>query len=243
MHTVRFLCAVAAAGIVVAGCATSRDLRLLQVQLDQIQAEQRQMAADISRLDSLASKQGSDTRAMVVDLKHSVADIDERLMQVDAQLADIDMRVSGAVAAAAVPLVIAGGGTTTAPADSGLSENVQGIYQLAFEALNRDDHQAAIDGFRTFIDLAPDAPEAASAAYWLGESFYALGETDSALARFQAVLDRYPESEKVPAALLKTGNIYTDRDDKTAAYPYYRRLKEEFPQSLEYQLLRRKLEE
>jgi tol-pal system protein YbgF len=243
MHTVRCLCAVAAAGLVVAGCATSRDLRLLQVQLDQIQAEQRQLVSDVSRLDSLANEQGSDTRAMVVDLKASVADIDDRLMQMDAQLADIDLRVSGAVAAAAVPVVISGGGATAVPADSGLSDNVQEIYQQAFEALNRDDHQAAIAGFRTFIDLAPEAPEAASAAYWLGESFYALGENDSALARFQAVLDRYPESEKVPAALLKTGNIYTDRGDKTAAYPYYRRLKEEFPQSLEYQLLRRKLEE
>jgi tol-pal system protein YbgF len=232
-----------AAGLLLAGCATSRDLRLLQVQLDEIQSEQRQLAADISRLDSLANEQGTDTRTMVVDLKHSVSDIDERLTQMDAQLADIDMRVSGAVAAAAVPLVIAGGSAAAAPADSSLSANVQEIYQQAFEALNRDDHQTAIEGFRTFIDLAPEAPEAASATYWLGESFYALAENDSALAQFQAVLDRYPESEKVPAALLKTGNIYTDRGDKTAAYPYYRRLKEEFPQSLEYQLLRRKLEE
>ena len=79
--------------------------------------------------------------------------------------------------------------------------------------------------------------------FWIGESFFAQGETDSALVQYQAVVDRYSQSAKVPAALLKSGNIYEARGDKEKAYPYFRRLKEEFPQSLEYQQLRRQLEE
>jgi tol-pal system protein YbgF len=222
-------------------------MRMLQVQIDEIQANQDAIQAKLDRIDSLALSGSAETREMVVDLKHSVEDLAVRVDQLDAQLVDVDQRIATGVVvgAAAAPLLIPAGtdavsGGAAMPIDTA---SARSLYQQAFEALKREEYPAAISGFRAFVTQAPDAQEAASAAYWIGESFYAQDEMDSALAQFQSVLDVYPESSKVPAALFKAGNILSERGDKEGAYPYYHRLKEEYPQSLEYQQLRRRLEE
>jgi tol-pal system protein YbgF len=233
-------------GVLLAGCVSPRDIRTLQSQLDNVQTEQERISRDIARLDSLAAEDAGDTRQLVVDLKHSVSDLDAEITRANARLDDMDQRLASSGSGNGLPQVIvpaAGVAALGAAAASNNAEAARDLYQQAFDALKREDHPAAILGFRTFLTQAPDAPEAASAVYWIGESFYAQGELDSALSQFQAVLDQYPQSAKVPAALFKSGNIYDERDDKAGAYPYYRRLKEEFPQSLEYQQLRRQLED
>jgi tol-pal system protein YbgF len=233
-------------GLLLAGCVSPRDIRTLQAQLDDVQTQQERLSRDIDRLDSLATEDAGDTRQMVVDIKHSVSDLDEQLTQVNARLDDMDQRLASSGGSDGLPQVIvpaAGAAALGAAAVSSNADAARDLYQQAFDALKREDHQAAIAGFRSFLTQAPDAPEAASAVFWIGESFYAQGEYDSALTQFQSVLDQYPKSAKVPAALFKSGNIYDERGDKAGAYPYYRRLKEEFPQSLEYQQLRRQLED
>jgi tol-pal system protein YbgF len=225
------------------GCVSPRDIRVLQAQLDEIQTEQARQNALLAKLDSLSATGAGSSRDMVVDLKHTVGDMDARLTQVEAQLIDLESRSGSAGPSDApgvlVPAVGAGAGSASQQENPAASE----VYEAAFEALKREDHTAAISGFRSYLDMAPEGPEAASAKFWIGESFFALGKTDSALVSYQSVVDLYPQSSKVPAALFKAGNIYQARGDKDKAYPYFRRLKEEFPQSLEYQQLRRQLEE
>jgi tol-pal system protein YbgF len=228
-------------GLLLSGCVSPRDIRVLQSQLDEMQAEQRQVSATVAHLDSLTADGSGSARDLVVDLKHSVSDMDARMTQMEARLADLESRwATQNLGANPEPLVP--GAVAKAETD-GDSPSAQGLYQEAFAALKREDHKAAISGFRAYLKEAPGGTEAASAVFWIGESFQALGQSDSALVQYQFVVDHYPQSAKVPAALLKSGDIYESRGDKAKAYPYYRRLKEEFPQSLEYQQLRRQLEE
>ena len=42
-----------------------------------------------------------------------------------------------------------------------------------------------------------------NAQYWLGEAYYVNHDYTNALAAFQRVVDKYPQSRKVPDALLK----------------------------------------
>lgn len=225
-------------------CVSPRDIRVLQAQLDELQAEQGRMAATLARLDSLTVRGEGSSRDLVVDLKSSVGDMDARLTQIDARVADLESRSStpGSTGAPGLIVPVAGAAAVAASA-AGDDATAQDLYEEAFEALKREDHAAAIGGFRAYLEVSPTGSEAASAVFWIGESFFAQGEADSALVQYQAVVDRFPQSTKVPAALLKSGNIYEARGNKEKAYPYFRRLKEEFPQSLEYQQLRRQLEE
>jgi tol-pal system protein YbgF len=238
--------------LLVAGCASSRDLRTLRAEVEGLRQNQEELKSQIAQVQSTIETDVAGTGQQVVDVKYTVQDMKLRMDQIDARLDDLDQRVSQPARAGmdqgGAPRVVppdqqaaAGPGAEMPPA--GLSGPVAEQYQQAFEALRRDDYAAAIEGFRAYLAQAGEAPEAGSAAYWIAESFYAQGRVDSALVQFQAVVDRYPDSDKVPAALYKIGNIYEDRGDKKSAFPYYRRLKEEFPQSLEYQQLRRKLGE
>jgi tol-pal system protein YbgF len=224
----------------VAGCATSRDIRTLQMQIDELRTQQNQVAGRLARIDSLSNNELGETRKLVADAKFSLNDITTRLDQIEARMAEFEQpssrRESNPPQGQMPPY----------PGDSVRSDfpmDVQAVYAQAFDALRREDYSSAITGFREYLRYAPSAADAGSAVYWIGESFHALKQHDSALAQFQAVVDRYTESDKVPAALLKIGNIYEARGDKKSAFPYYRRLKEEFPQSLEYQQLRKKLGE
>lgn len=235
----------------VAGCASSRDLRTLRAQVDQLRLQQQGMAAQIERMETSVLSQSSATGQQVVDVKYSLEDLRLRMEQMDAQLADLNQRVAQPGAVATSPRVTRPG-IEDVPLPQIQAPNVEnaGIaapageqYQLAFDALRREQYPAAIEGFRAYLALVGNSPEAGSAAYWIAESFYAQNQGDSALVHFQAVVDRHADSDKVPAALYKIGNIYEERGDKKSAFPYYRRLKEEFPQSLEYQQLRRKLGE
>ena len=232
--------------LLITGCATSRDVRVLQSQLDEMRASQNSMADAVARLDSLTRQQQGGTHELVVDLKHSLSDFEEQMFQIESRLSDLDQRMgrpSTGAPRVITPTVTAIPDAQSNPFSGTSNSESQRLYQDAFEALNAENHGAAVAGFRAFVNQSPGAPEAASAVYWIGESFFAMGSHDSALFQFQIILDQYPKSDKVPAALLKSGNIYTEQDDKKSAFPYYRRLKEEFPQSLEYQLLRRSLDE
>ena len=51
----------------------------------------------------------------------------------------------------------------------------------------------------------PDSPLADNAQYWLGEAYYVNKSFPEALAAFQRVVDKYPQSRKLPDAMLKIG--------------------------------------
>jgi tol-pal system protein YbgF len=54
-----------------------------------------------------------------------------------------------------------------------------------------------------------------NAQYWLGEAYYVNKSFPDALAAFQRVVDKYPDSRKLPDALLKIG--YCDYELKQYA--------------------------
>ena len=232
----------------VAGCATSRDIRKLQVQIDEVRDAQRGLEAHIARIDSINATEVSGARTLAVDLKHSLADVTDRLDHIDARLVDLDQRaVQPMQTTPSSPQVIPELGASTVPAESAVTNvtqpDRQATYQAAYDAMAQEDYPAAVALFREYVTDAPQAPEAGAALYWIGECFAADGQTDSAIAEFQKIVDMYPQNDKVPAALFRIGNLYEEKDDKQSAFPYYQRLRQEYPQSLEYQLLRRKLGE
>lgn len=232
----------------VAGCATSRDIRKLQVQIDEVRETQSNLERRIARIDSINTNEVSGTRMLAADLKQSLADVSGRLDQIDARLSDLDQRVAQpSHAGPSSPQVYTNPATTGMPANQappttpGMDQ--QATYQAAYDAMGQEDYATAIRLFREYVAVTPQASDAGAALYWIGECFAADGQADSAITAFQKVIDMYAQSDKVPAALFRIGNLYEEKGDKKAAFPYYQRLRNEFPQSLEYQLLRKKLGE
>jgi len=78
-------------------------------------------------------------------------------------------------------------------------------YQAAFELLKQGRYDQAAIALQQFMVAFPDSELSDNAQYWLAETHYVSQEYKKALPAFQLVIDRYPESRKIPDALLKIG--------------------------------------
>jgi tol-pal system protein YbgF len=78
-------------------------------------------------------------------------------------------------------------------------------YDEAFSALKDGRYSESARRFQAFIDQYPDADLTGNAYYWLGESYYVTQNYRVALDTFNVLLARFPQNQKAPDALLKTG--------------------------------------
>ena len=78
-------------------------------------------------------------------------------------------------------------------------------YRQALETLRAGDPEAALEGFRRFLDGNPRHDYADNAQYWIGECYYDLHDYQAAEPEFRKVIDHYPDGNKVPDAMLKLG--------------------------------------
>jgi tol-pal system protein YbgF len=78
-------------------------------------------------------------------------------------------------------------------------------YQAAFELLKQGRYKEASAALRQFRVAFPDSSLSDNAQYWLAETYYVSQTFDKALPEFQTVVEKYPQSRKIPDALLKIG--------------------------------------
>ena len=116
---------------------------------------------------------------------------------------------------------------------AGESEPVRRDYEAAWRSLERKDYKLAIGRFKEFLKKHAKSKLAVNAQYWLGECHYALREFDQAIIEFDAVRRKYPQGEKVPAALLKQGYAFAELGEKVNARLILQEVVEKYPQSSE----------
>ncbi len=114
----------------------------------------------------------------------------------------------------------------------GETESVRKEYESAWRSFEKKDYQAAVSRFREFVKKNSKSRLAAAAYFWLGESHFALKEFDKAIVAYDEVR-RYPQTDKVAAALLRQGFAFAELGEKLNARLVLQELVEKFPQSAE----------
>ncbi|RLA19384.1 MAG: tol-pal system protein YbgF [Gammaproteobacteria bacterium] len=90
-------------------------------------------------------------------------------------------------------------------------------YQSAFNTLKEGRYSQSIKQFTAFLSNYPSGEYADNATYWLAETYYVTRAFSEANNEFEKVIISFPDSQKVPDALLKTGYIaYELKNWKTA---------------------------
>jgi len=89
--------------------------------------------------------------------------------------------------------------------DSTGKDQGEAAYKNALEAYFAGHYTQSKEAFRSFLTHFPLHPLAPNAQYWLGECFYSQESWSEAAQAFAQVLDRWGDSEKSAAALLKLG--------------------------------------
>jgi tol-pal system protein YbgF len=115
-------------------------------------------------------------------------------------------------------------------------------YQAAFELMQGRKYEEAGRAFGQFLVAFPQSPLADNAQYWLAETQYVRGQYQPALAEFQKVLDHYPQSAKLPDALLKVGYCQAELGNREAARTALQQVMRSFPDTTAARLASQRLE-
>lgn len=158
---------------------TNQSLLDMAKRIDTLQADLRTLRGEVEMLQNQSEGGKNQSRALYGDLEKRIAALE----------------TLGGVGAGGAP---AGGGAAGAGGE-------QAMYDMAFNAIKGSDYPKAINGFKSFVSAYPSSPLAGNAQYWLGEAYYVTHEYPSAIAAFQKVATDWPESSKVPDALVKIG--------------------------------------
>ena len=127
-----------------------------------------------------------------------------------------------------------------APAGTDASRH---LYGRVMEEFKQGDYEAALAGFRFFIELHPKSALAANAQYWIGECQYKLGRYNDALTSFSRVASYDPRSPKLAASAFKIGQTYARLGDHYRARVSFDELLDHYPGGAEAQLAQKAMVE
>jgi tol-pal system protein YbgF len=180
------------------------------------------------------SARGGDQR--VKELEARVAKLSESLQAQDAALKARDDELKQLRESLQVVQNLASAAKTepvVLDSAAGESAAIKRDYEQGWQALERRDYRVAISRFKDFLKKHPKSNLADNAQYWIGESHYGLREFDQAIIEFDAVRRRYPQGEKVPAALLKQGYAFAELGEKLNARLLLQEVIEKYPDAQE----------
>lgn len=118
---------------------------------------------------------------------------------------------------------------------------VQEDYRSAWQALNGQQYDKAIQQFRTFQRKNPASELADDAQYWIGESYFTRRDYNRAILEYNDVL-KYRKGDKVPAALLRQSQAFVEIGDKTDARLILQKLINDHPNSKQAKDARERLQ-
>jgi tol-pal system protein YbgF len=116
------------------------------------------------------------------------------------------------------------------------------LYDQATQDLTQGRWSMALAGFREYVRRAATHELADNAQYGAGECFFAQSQFDSAAAEYAEVPKRWPEGDRVPAALYKLALSQERLDRGADARATFEDLVRRFPLSGEAQLARERLD-
>ncbi|GFP33926.1 hypothetical protein HKBW3S42_02265, partial [Candidatus Hakubella thermalkaliphila] len=99
-------------------------------------------------------------------------------------------------------------------------------YGASYAAFKDKKYKEAMEKLEAFLKEFPKDKLAGNAQFWIAQAYYAEGDYVGAIVAYDALLKNYPNSEKVPGALLKQGYSFIKMGDKKAARGILKQLKE-----------------
>jgi len=102
-------------------------------------------------------------------------------------------------------------------------------YNYAFSLLRQGDYARAEQAFQAFVEVNGTHTLAGNAQYWLGETYYARSNYESAAVAFAKGYKEYPTSSKTPDNLFKLGMSMSALGKKREACAALQKLRADFP--------------
>lgn len=235
--------------LMLAGCATKQDVLRVDERVGQIRNDQLLLRGQVHQIDSLTRDGAVQDNQLRAEIRASLDELNQQLSQMQNQINDMQQMVytmsqrAPGQTAPTIPIVSpldsAKAGDSTAATTS---VDCRTLWDDAFKDMYRGQYELAIAGFSDYLKYCPNGDLTDNSQYWIAEAYYELEQHDKAIAEYTRLLDQYPQSEKRPAAYFKLGRTYEKMADTTKALDNFLILKKDFPESVEYQQVKEKVE-
>lgn len=116
------------------------------------------------------------------------------------------------------------------------------LYNDAYQTFQRGDLDGSRKKFEAFLKTYPNMELSDNAQFWIGETYFLKKDFEKAILEYEKVIVKYPEGDKVPAALLKQGLAFLELGDKTNGRNLLRRVMDRYPQTEQADIAKKKLE-
>ncbi|ANE54379.1 tol-pal system protein YbgF [Methylomonas sp. DH-1] len=226
-----------------------------------------QLQSEVQQLRGMVEEQSQTIADLQRKQNNMYSDLDERMQalsaagqpaaaqpasQPDAAAAPAAAAPAAPVAASVPPAPSAAAAPTPAvpPAPVAVAEskpapavsaNEKERYQAAYDTLRNGHNAQAVKMFQDLLRDFPAGEFADNSQYWLAEAYKINREFDAARAAFNKVVSQYPNSSKVPDALLKLGYIEFDLQNAAKARDYLTRVTTSYPGTTAAHLAEKKL--
>lgn len=121
-------------------------------------------------------------------------------------------------------------------------QDEESLYKQGLGLYNANEYQKARETFTRIMDNFPNGKYVDNAHYWIGECYYSERNYLAAIDEYGVVIEKFPNSPKRPAALLKAGMAFQELKRKKEARAFYLRVINEYPKSEQAGIARKKLE-
>jgi tol-pal system protein YbgF len=247
-----------AAAVLVTGCSSlspaedpaalrMTDLEARLIRIERVVENQSlvQLASELDRLRSETTALRGELETLRFETENSDSRQRELYVDVDRRLQTLETQRAYTPPPAAPPSANApsfGAPTQTPPPGASRpAGSDQQNYQAAFDLIQARRYPEAGAGFETFLAQFPTSPLADNAQYWLAETYYVRGNFADALPQFRRVIEQYPQSAKLPDALLKVGYCQIELGDRGAARTSLQEVMRQFPDTTAARLASQRL--
>jgi tol-pal system protein YbgF len=239
------------------------DIRILQEHALDLQAQIADVTAALKALSAKLDEQSGTTRRAFADQKVLADNVAGDLRVIREKVDDNNVRVgslaqemeairqaiaqipaqplaAGEPAPGAQPQQPPGQGT---PPPTALGMSPQKLFDTAWGDYTVGQFSLAITGFTNYIKAFPTLDKAGEAQWYVGESYFGMGNYKDAIASYDRVIADYPNNRLVPDAYYKRGVAYNALGQPDKARESWEFVIKTYPSSEAGRLARQRLDQ
>jgi len=163
-------------------------------------------------------------------LKNEISELEQKLAEKDSEISNLKSDLT--VKEDKISTLETSGTRQIPPASAGYTAtgNFREDYQAALSEYNSRNYKVAIQMFEDLLSRNAANSLSDNCRYWIGESYYGLGNFNQAIIEFTKVFS-FNKSNKADAAQLKLGLCYWRLGDRERAKQEFERLISDYPKS------------
>jgi len=220
----------------------------LSLRLENLQSEMRILSTGIEEYKELLKRPSKEIDRIKEEMESRLKIFEERRKTQEEKIKEIEDRLRGFDGKTA--------GSTSKPMESerlastkeippelkGVSTGMGDLYKDAYETFHKGNLEGARRKFEAFLKQYPNTELSDNAQFWIGETYFLKKDFERAILEYEKAMVKYPEGDKIPAALFKQALAFLELGDKTNARNLLKRVIEKYPNSDQAEMAKKKLE-